>query len=594
MLLRPGSFMARASGVAFPSWVLAPGSDDASLDIDFIGNRAYVAGATVTPASILTCARASPATTYYEQADGTLTTFAANVLRIGNLGLLVEESRTNVVLHSRDLTNAAWVKLNCTAAKDQTGPDGTVNGASKLTATAGNATCLQSIVLASAARWQSCYIKRITGTGTIEMTMDAGMTWTAVTVTSSWDAVDIPTQTLANPTVGFRIVTSGDAVAIDFVQNENDNLQRSSPIPTTTASVTRSADDVQLTSQAWLNTGAMTIFTQGWSNVPNDTTQGALWQMDHTSGSSLAFARQGVSGMTHFGRNTAAATQWSATIDNASTGQPSTRRQKSVISLATNDVAMIGVVGTITTDTSAAIPTDFSRVSVGSQRTSGFWNGYIERFSTWASALSDTDISRLAAANCTFAVFVEGHSIPISPAVGTSFSGVLRTTLPIGYDTLVKATSGATMATLTSRASALDTHFGHYRTMNPSGKHLTIVMIGYNDFAVDADSTATFLSQLYAYTDARRAVGHRIVVVDPTPSTTAGFNTWRATVIADVAANVGVHLDYRINLSGTSIGADADASDVAKYSDGIHPTAATAIVIANAIRAQAIDVEAAL
>jgi lysophospholipase L1-like esterase len=130
--------------------------------------------------------------------------------------------------------------------------------------------------------------------------------------------------------------------------------------------------------------------------------------------------------------------------------------------------------------------------------------------------------------------------------------------------------------------------------MNPSGKYLTIVMIGYNDFAVDGDSTATFLSQLYAYTDARRAAGHKVVVVDVTPSTTVGLNTWRATVNADVAANVGVHLDYRVDLSGTSIGADGDASDVAKYSDGIHPTAATAIVIADAIKTQAIDVEAAL
>ena len=583
-----------ASGLSFPSWVLAPGANDAFLDLDFIGDQSYLDGVVGTAASMVACTRASPATTYYEQADGSLITFAANTARIGDLGLLVEESRTNVVLHSRDLTNAAWTKTNCTAAKDQTGPDGTANGASKLTATAGNATCLQAITLASSARWQSGYIMRITGSGPIEMTMDNGTTWTAVTVTSSWEAVEIPTQTLANPTVGFRIVTSGDAIAIDFVQNENDNLQRSSPIPTTTASVTRSADDVQLTAPArgFVNATAMTVYVQGWGNVPNSGTPGALFQMDHTSGSTLVFGRQASDRFTHFGRPTSGVLQWSADLDVA-LGYSSTRRQKSILSMAANDIAMSSQRGVITTDTSASLPTDISRVSVGSQRTGQFWNGYIERFAGWSSALDDTDVQRLTAANADIAVLVEGHSIPISPGVSTGCAGYLRTSLPIGYDVRPYATAGATVATLTSRAATVDADIGFFRDMNPAAPILLVVMIGYNDFAVDLDSTATFLSQLYAYTDARRAAGAKVVIVDVTPSSTAGLNAWRATVNADIAANVGTHHDYHIDLSATSVGADADGSDVADYSDGIHPTAAASIVIANAIRAQSIDLEMA-
>jgi hypothetical protein len=53
--------------------------------------------------------------------------------------------------------------------------------------------------------------------------------------------LSIPTQTLANPTVGFRIVTSGDQIAVDFVQNENGAFG-TSPIPTTTTAATRAAD----------------------------------------------------------------------------------------------------------------------------------------------------------------------------------------------------------------------------------------------------------------------------------------------------------------------------------------------------------------
>jgi hypothetical protein len=149
-------------------------------------------------------------------------------------------ARTNVVLHNRDFTNVAWVATDITPVKTATGITGVANSASTLTATAGNGTILQSITLASSARFQTCYIKRRTGTGTIEMTMDNGATWAAVTVTAAWTRVSIPTQTLANPIVGFRIVTSGDAVDVDFFQNEN-GIFATNPIPTTTAAVARAA-----------------------------------------------------------------------------------------------------------------------------------------------------------------------------------------------------------------------------------------------------------------------------------------------------------------------------------------------------------------
>jgi hypothetical protein len=156
-------------------------------------------------------------------------------------GVLMEDARTNVVLWSRDLTNAAWTKSNVTATQNQIGADGIAASATSLTATAGNGTALQAITLGSSARAQSAYVKRITGSGVIQMTTDNGATWTAVAVTSAWSRVSIPAQTLANPTVGFRIVTNGDAIAVDFVQNENGPFP-TSPILTTTVAVARTAD----------------------------------------------------------------------------------------------------------------------------------------------------------------------------------------------------------------------------------------------------------------------------------------------------------------------------------------------------------------
>ena len=167
---------------------------------------------------------------------------------------------------------------NVTAAKNQTGVDGTATAASSLTATSANGTCLQAITLGSAARWQTAYVKRITGSGVINMTMDNGATWTAIPVTSSWARVAIPTQTLANPTVGFRIVTNGDAVAVDFVQNENSLLQATSPLATTTAAVTRSNELVNFNSTSFLNTTTgMTFFSMGSGNAANYS---AMYQAD--------------------------------------------------------------------------------------------------------------------------------------------------------------------------------------------------------------------------------------------------------------------------------------------------------------------------
>lgn len=189
---------------------------------------------------------------YYIDRNGQLKIAEANVLRTEWTGssfdtpaTLVEGARTNVALWDRDMTNAAWTKSTCTAAKDQTGVDGAATSASSLTATDANATCLQAITLGSSARYQSVYIKRITGSGTIEMTMDNGSTWTAVTVTSEWTRVTIPTQTLANPTVGFRIVTDTDAIAVDFAQNEDGTFE-SAVIATTTVAVTRNTEACSL------------------------------------------------------------------------------------------------------------------------------------------------------------------------------------------------------------------------------------------------------------------------------------------------------------------------------------------------------------
>ncbi|MBK8117453.1 MAG: hypothetical protein IPK44_24510 [Candidatus Accumulibacter sp.] len=217
------------------------------------------------------------------------------------LGFRREAAATNNLLHSRDLSNAAWsTKTNITAAKTATGLDGIANTATTLTATAADAIILQPITLASAARCSSAYVKRRTGTGTISFTQDGGSTWTDITAQingSTWSRVQI-TSTLANPSTGFKISTSGDAIDVDCVQNEAGAVA-TSPIVTTTATVTRNQDSLtyQLLSNLDDIAGTISVITQPlvW------TSGGAVGSV--SNGLLLSAANSGVVG--NDGTNTA-------------------------------------------------------------------------------------------------------------------------------------------------------------------------------------------------------------------------------------------------------------------------------------------------
>lgn len=353
----------------------------AAIDLDFAGGRAY--GGEFT--DCLSCSRASIG--YAKTTSGTLTQFGTDTLRITDLGLLVEDARTNVVLWNRDLTNAAWTPTNITAAKDQIGPDGVTNSASSIISTAGNGTILQSITLASAAAFQSAYVKRITGTGVINMTMDNGATWTAITVTSNWTLVSIPTQTLANPTVGFQIVTSGDKIAVDFVQNENGTFG-SSPIPTTTTSATRAADVVTCTGS--LNT---VLQTTSDKSVVID----AIMEGSDTSMLAQNFAVLGdwITQFIFFYAsldNNIRATGGGATAATATSGGPlwTTGARFGIASGSTGYSLVMGG-GTVVTDANPVNPTTASKINDKTgANTRGFF--YTRRITVWNSKLADATL----------------------------------------------------------------------------------------------------------------------------------------------------------------------------------------------------------
>jgi hypothetical protein len=200
---------------------------------------------------------------------GNLAQYGADVPRFGYdqstlaaRGLLMEMARANLALHSRDFTQSAWVKTNITAALDVAGINGVANTASRLTATAGNATALQTITSASANHVTSFFVRRISGTGTVEITQNGGTNWTAVTLTSAWQRFVISAATILNPVIGFRLGTNGDVIAVDVAQTEAEAFP-TSPIITTSASVTRAVDSGTMASVTpWFNSAEGTLFAE--------------------------------------------------------------------------------------------------------------------------------------------------------------------------------------------------------------------------------------------------------------------------------------------------------------------------------------------
>ena len=183
----------------------------------------------------------------YIDDDGVLQSAAADAPRFetvgGRRGVLLEPVGTNNLLYARDLTQAEWVESNATTALDQIGEDGVVNSASSFLATAANATVLQTLVLAAADYAYSVSIKRITGTGNIEVTDDNGGAWTDISgslSTAAWYRHTI-TRSQANPICGIRIVTNTDKISVDFNQLEAGKFA-SSRILTTVAVVTRTTE----------------------------------------------------------------------------------------------------------------------------------------------------------------------------------------------------------------------------------------------------------------------------------------------------------------------------------------------------------------
>lgn len=209
------------------------------------------------------------------KSDGTVLVMTTNQPALETNGVHVEAPGVNSILQSRDLSNASWTKSSMTCAKTATGTDAVSSSASTCTASGSNATVLQTVTTAATGRASSLYLRRNAGTGTVNVTRDNGATWTAVALTSTWqrfgafhNGVAALQGSVLNPTIGVQLVTSGDAVDVDRVQDEVGAFE-TSPIDTTTTAVTRNATAISFARPAALAGDVGCVQADVWQDGPS-------------------------------------------------------------------------------------------------------------------------------------------------------------------------------------------------------------------------------------------------------------------------------------------------------------------------------------
>lgn len=359
-----------------PAWAF-PG---ALMDFNFANGSYWYSGRNT--GNLLATTRASVG--YAQNSGGLLISFGTGVPRITDKGLLIEETRTNSAIQSRVMTNVAWTASNMTVATTATGADGVANTGTTLTSTAGNGTVLQSITLASAAYTYSVWLKRISGSGNVDITVDNGTTWTTQTLTTAYQQFQV-TKTAANPIIGIRLVTSGDSVAADFNQLEAGSFA-TTPITTTTIAVARAADVITLNSFTGLVSSPLSLYTA--VNIPQ--TNGAInWRaIEVTDGSATAQIRNN-GGTTWIGVLNAGTVNGTAVT---------TGRHKIATRQSLNDLD-IAVDGTLSVAiTSAADMGTITRIDLGNTQTASprQLNGYLERMAIWNYGVSNGVLSALS------------------------------------------------------------------------------------------------------------------------------------------------------------------------------------------------------
>jgi hypothetical protein len=418
----------------------------ASVALDFV-NGNYRAGASQTGTfanlSGVSVTRASVG--YAQDASGNLVSFASGVPRLTNQGLLVEESRTNLLKWSQDFTHAGGFTANLATptASGLTVPDGTTTGQT-LTASAGagNHEVFQLVTITSASNYAiSIYAKPGTtryvfitlggtaanyafavfdlqGGGSVATQTGVGGTSGTIASTSQqavaggWMRVTMVGQiTATSGFVAYGIAAAATAntvnttgeVTFTAAGTENVGIWQAdqqlgsfplSPILTTSATATRAQDVVTLQGLTVPNT-ALTLIARGvpmaaGSAAPQDI---AEFNDGATTNNLLRLIRAATTGNSQAvvfagGANTFVGTGAAWAANTAST----------IAVSAANGTQLGSFAGSSTNSASSATqPSGMTQLNIGSNISSVAWNGYLTLLLLYPTAFGQAQLNAATA-----------------------------------------------------------------------------------------------------------------------------------------------------------------------------------------------------
>jgi hypothetical protein len=396
-----------------------------------------------TFSQIITFTRASSAT-YFDSA-GVLQSATTDVPRLdynpatlAPLGLLIEESRTNLLTYSEQFDNASgWTSARASvSANATTAPTGTTV-ADKIvedtTASNTHLTFSANVSVATATVYTySVYAKASgrtwfnmqieTGTGAYGATVPfcyfnlsgAGSVGTSTAATGSITSVGngwyrcvlVATATTAASITNMRIKLAtgdgaesytGDGTSGIFVfgaQLEAGAFP-TSYIPTTTTALTRAADVASVnTLSPWYNSAAGTVYAelQRYALIPSTAFANAWALSDNTNNERFICYNTGSSQTIDLAVIDGGVAQATLLAPNAITANTTI---KTAFAYAVNDFAFVRDAGVVQTDTSGSLPT-VDRLYIGANATGGGqWTGYLRRISYFPRRLSNAELQTL-------------------------------------------------------------------------------------------------------------------------------------------------------------------------------------------------------
>ena len=385
---------------------------------------------------------------YFDSA-GVLQTAASGTARFGvhywndsawvNGGYLAEGARTNEIIQSEDLTDAAYSLVRTTINADaDTAPDGITSADEILETAVTNTFHVDQDVNAVAAgeTWVfSVFVKQLNNDyvelevvdngvpllayGIFRFSTEAFTTTTGVAGsgvekigTTGWYRIWISFTATAGATLAtIRIWTNTDGThRQSYAGNTSNGVKAwgldveegafpSSYIPTTTAAVMRNADNLGGNDATWMNvnggvfqckwrrdhiaTGTEVCFRVESETQPNDA---PLFQIQTGSSNGQAAIQPRT-----------AAEGFQAEICNADAAEVAGTPHNVVAAYATNDLAIVGQGGTVeNAPITLTMETGYSEFSIGDADGSSPFFGFIKEIKYWGKRKSNTEIDSLS------------------------------------------------------------------------------------------------------------------------------------------------------------------------------------------------------